>query len=92
MACDNDPFVYYDGLSLTVSPGTYHACTCPKFWWGVTPPPCAIHNPGSGGTYTTDRLIFGEPTAADAPAPSGWQCPCCKKVWAPSVKSCEKCG
>ena len=42
------------------------ACQCPHFWWGVVPPTCPVHNPGT--TYTITTFPSLPPTQDRIPA------------------------
>lgn len=34
-------------------------CRCPQAWWGIVPPPCPVHNPGTGGmTIVSDKITL----------------------------------
>ena len=51
------------GLDMRIYPRCYlcvplvAGCQCPSFWWGLTPPPCPVHNPPS--PYTTTTTTWG---------------------------------
>lgn len=40
---------------------------------------------GNGETHSCSRSLT-------PPAPTGWRCPSCKRVWGPQVKACDVCN
>jgi hypothetical protein len=52
---------------------------------------CIKHGCKQGGTCACDKVV--DSNASGDPAPSqGWQCPACRRVWAPWVRECEACN
>ena len=56
------------------------ACTCSWYFPGIGP--CPIHAPQPS---QVGRVEF-------QPAMTGWQCPKCLRVYAPSVTECARCN
>ena len=72
MSCGDDPgFLGVVGYGVA-DYGQWNlrgACTCPSAWWGVVPPACPVHNPGTGRTFVatdTIPLAPAEPGLSDA--------------------------
>jgi len=51
--------------STTVTAAT--GCLCPPMWHGAVPPYCPVHNPGTGYSFTSDRIGWVEPVRCPMP-------------------------